>query len=646
MALSPFQSGGKMKKIFVLILIPLVMAACAPVASTPTETPTHLPTQTPTAKATATATPSPTNTPTPSITPAAIIPVTAHPLALNKTNAASGMQRLAIYGKGEIHDLAWSPNGLYLAVATGRGIYLYDATSLEEVRFFDTRGSVTQIAFHPDNTRMAFANCNQIGTLNIDTGAILDLFDGEFPGCIHWLAYGRHETIAAIGMNSPVGGSSVEGILKIWDASTHERLPGKEGPWHWYLDISLNPDGSLLVIYPEDLGAQDGYECSPSYDGGQFALCIGLYPNNYVRIFDLNNRQTIKTIEFSGQVFNAAISPDGRSLALMLYEQQTVIIMDIASEQQKGSLAFTGLDPFDVGMLDLDGETLYIAASGEYHGRVLIWNLSNGEIVLTLQASDVEVHCLALSPDRRTLAVLDENDRLSLWDLPESAMTATFDLEDYQPISIIFSPDGRSIYFYSNITYSQLALQNGRVQELGFTRGGYHIIWPIPFLFSPGGDLITWDYQPKWYGDIGLLLTNHGTGETLLLEPYTLLADNDDIHAYSLSPDGNFFVVASTYKTFVWDLPNHRLLYSFSPHAYNVNRSIWSGIDSMTFSPQTDLLVSTSFRDRTTQLWNIRTGQLLRVLNVHGLIKFTPDGRLLVTAGDGVIRVWGLPPWP
>lgn len=60
------------------------------------------------------------------------------------------------------------------------------------------------------------------------------------------------------------------------------------------------------------------------------------------------------------------------------------------------------------------------------------------------------------------------------------------------------------------------------------------------------------------------------------------------------------------------------------------------------FNAQSNLLASVGW-DGTTRLWSVKTCNQLRVLNVCCSASFTPDGRYLVTAGDGVMRVWGIP---
>jgi len=119
-------------------------------------------------------------------------------------------------------------------------------------------------------------------------------------------------------------------------------------------------------------------------------------------------------------------------------------------------------------------------------------------------------------------------------------------------------------------------------------------------------------------------------------------SDNDFVEAFAVSSDGKYLAIGTPTDIFVWDLETLKLHSTLSGHE-SLGADGWFGkIRSLLFSPQSDLLVSVGW-DKTTRLWNIDSGSQIRRLNVCCSASFTPDGRYLVTAGDGAIRVWGIP---
>jgi len=89
--------------------------------------------------------PTPTEMPTP-------YPPPREPLG--PENAARVAQ-LARWGKGWVAEIAFSPDGRLLAVASSIGVYLYAAADLREVRFLPTDSPVRSVAFSPDGHLLA-----------------------------------------------------------------------------------------------------------------------------------------------------------------------------------------------------------------------------------------------------------------------------------------------------------------------------------------------------------------------------------------------------------------------------------------------------------------------------------------------------------
>jgi len=123
------------------------------------------------------------------------------PQAISAANAAS-MEQLARWGKGTVNQIAYSPDGSLLAVASSIGIYLYDAQTLEEVRFIEINAWVTSVAFSPDGTRLA--------------------------------------------------SGSKDGTVRLWRVADGTPMHTLEGHTDWVRSVAFSPDGALLASGSDD----------------------------------------------------------------------------------------------------------------------------------------------------------------------------------------------------------------------------------------------------------------------------------------------------------------------------------------------------------------------------------------------------------
>ena len=107
-------------------------------------------------------------------------------------------------GKGSINEIAYSPDGNQLAVASSIGIWMYDAHTGEELNLFTghTR-AVESVSFSPDGQTLA-------------------------------------------------SGYS-DNTLLLWDVRTGETLRALTGHTHYVLSVSFSPDGQMLAS-----GSSDG----------------------------------------------------------------------------------------------------------------------------------------------------------------------------------------------------------------------------------------------------------------------------------------------------------------------------------------------------------------------------------------------------
>jgi WD40 repeat protein/serine/threonine protein kinase len=195
-----------------------------------------------------------------------------------------------------VHQAVFSPDGRYLAVATGDlfwqddggDVYLLDAATGEEIRTFHGHtGDVTSVAFTPDGTRLASAGHNAEKTIklwDVATGKeALTLRGHGGPVCCVAFRPDGHRLYSV----------AMDKQLLTWDATpladepptAHQSLPGHVARIRC---VVYSPDGRYLAS-----GGLDGK----------------------VKLWDARTRQEILTLPHEDRVQFLAFRPDGRCLA-------------------------------------------------------------------------------------------------------------------------------------------------------------------------------------------------------------------------------------------------------------------------------------------------------------------------------------------
>ena len=258
-----------------------------------------------------------------------------------------------------------------------------------------------------------------------------------------------------------------------------------------------------------------------------------------------------------------------------------------------------------------DGQTV---VSGGDDQLLKLWNAQTGCCRRTLCNHDGTVWAITVSPDNETIAITD--GAIKLWHLPTNQYVLLGDHQTWTT-TLRFSPDGQLLATGCND--GTIKLWDCQTQQCLNTLPA-HQAQPLIFLSfgSDGQTLISggMDNQVKWW--------NVQTGECLRSQ-----AHQDWVWWVDCSPDGQMVASCSADLTIkLWDFHTGKLIKTIQGHKYGV-RIVLFGANCTLIS---------SDEGQTIKLWDIPTGQCLKTWRGYGgniwSIAFSPDGRTLISSGE------------
>ena len=130
---------------------------------------------------------------------------------------ANRLEELAVIGRGIVYQAAWSPDGAKIAVASSRGIWLFDADNLSTPpRLLEGHtGPVKTLAFHP-NSHILASGSNDFVQVDADI-RLWDVESGELLNILE----GHTDNIGALAFTSDgsyllSGGWHPDSSIRIW----------------------------------------------------------------------------------------------------------------------------------------------------------------------------------------------------------------------------------------------------------------------------------------------------------------------------------------------------------------------------------------------------------------------------------------------
>ncbi len=583
---------------------------------------------------------------------------------------------IARLGKGRIEEVAFSPDGSLLAVASRIGIWLYDAATSRELALLTGHTSeVTSVSFSPDGSTLASGSRD----------ATVKLWDVATRRNIATLTGHRHyvSSVSFSPDGSTLASGSWDYAVKLWDVATRRNIATLTGHTRLVSSVSFSPDGNTLASGSSDyavklwdvatrrniatLTGHTSEVTSVSFSPDGSTLASGSWDDNTVKLWDVATRQNTATLEgHSRRVYSVSFSPDGSTLASGS-DDGTVKLWDVATRQNTatleghtsgvysvsfspdGSTLASGSRDNTVKLWDVatkswyffthtgvarivsfspDGSTL---ASGSGDNTVKLWDVATRQNIATLEGHSRRVESVSFSPDGSTLASGSWDKTVKLWDVATRQNIATLEGHSNSVESVSFSPDGstlasgswdKTVKLWDVATRQNIATLEAHTSSV------------ISVSFSPDGSTLA-----SGSGDNTVKLWDVATRQNIA----TLEAHRDIVISVSFSPDGSTLASGSSDNTVkLWDVATRRNIATLEAHT--------SSVSSVSFSPDGSILASGAWWDDTVKLWDVATRRNIATLRGHRgwvrSVSFSPDGSTLASGStDYTVLLWDMSPY-
>ena len=484
-------------------------------------------------------------------------------------------------GKGEATDIALSPDGTQLAVATSIGVWIYNVSTGAEIALLTGHtDQVNSVAYSPNGTTLASANVREIYLWDPSTQQQKTTFDDEGT---HSIAYSPNSRMIAAGRWQGVD---------LLDAQTGDRKLSLSGHTSVVSLLAFSLNGKILATAARDSN------------------------DKAIRVWNARTGKLLRKLEHPESINSMTLSPDGSTLVSGSSDSM-IRFWDTRTGRNTKTLDNMSSD---VLAYSADGSKIAVAT-----GQIRLLNARTGQVQQTLSGHTSDVHRMAFSSDGSTLVSASWDGAIHFWNISTGSHRLTIEGHFNFGASTL-SPNGKTIATTSDAGIFLWNTFNGKFSKaLGVGKPNYV---STVIAYSPDGNTLaihSWDREPQIH------LLNSWTGRV----KKTLRYQGESASFIAFSPDGKMLASGSWEGTIhLWNARTGKLQKTLTGHTREIS--------SLVFSPDSKVLASGSW-DGAVRLWNAATGKLVRAISVRtdGRISlaFSPDGKVLATGTWNEIRL-------
>ncbi|HEY7315463.1 MAG TPA: hypothetical protein VH643_39400 [Gemmataceae bacterium] len=537
--------------------------------------------------------------------------------------------------EGMLGSFVISPDGRTVAAVPlmhGKSGVLWDMATGKLTRRFTFDREVHYVAFTPDGKSIVIGSAGVFGRHSIEDGILrfVDLASGKetrrFRGHSFGRTYSEDVGIWEAAFFTPDGRTMItvadSGNVFRWDVPSGKKLGELEGG-RW-IAWGLSPDGKLLAV---------GHQVGKA---------------NIVQLFETRTGKEVRQLSHSEDVYCAAFSPDGKTLATASSKRDNsrwqpgkITLWQV--ENGKELCILTGLQgPVPALAFAPDGKTL---ASGGKDRVLCLWDVAAQKQLHKSRLLPTSIMQLAFSPDGKTILVRSKENRLRLWDVaawrerrgaegPAQAIKdIAYSRDGKMVASVSASVDG-GIWLWETATGKLLQTFEDGIPPLRFSADGKSLLAGS----AHSSELQVWDTKSgAKQQSIRTISANLSVGQQALMSPDGKMIawlDRTRIGVFGIGPQGKRCSLQAPSD----QAPaTEREWQRRRPHGLPWLFAACFSYDSKTLyacSSETHVL-----------RWDVATGHNLPSIGnqddgAHG-IAVAPDGRSIATVtGNGALHLW------
>jgi WD40 repeat protein/class 3 adenylate cyclase len=342
-------------------------------------------------------------------------------------DVATGQTLAVLAGGAAFGGAEFTPDGRTV-VTGGDDVRAWDVGA---VRVLSHGAPVTQVSFSPDGRSLVSGGVDGTARVwDLETQSETAVLEHE-PGAIVLPDFGPDGdlVVTAGGPWSPVPEEFLAMPTRIWRAADGKLLieipVSREDPLDLCLpgcdipDADLSPDGSRVAA-----AGRDGF----------------------LRIYDTESGDLLRTIEVGESLVGVEWSPDGRAILTEPF-LGSLRLYDASSGEEMATLGRNETDPFGPppsgGGPDFSSDGALIATRHEFEGVARVWDARTGRLVAEFP-HDTEIWAVRFSPDGRLL-VTASGETVTVWDVASGQRLVELPGHEGPVLTVDFSPDGSLI---------------------------------------------------------------------------------------------------------------------------------------------------------------------------------------------------------